>query len=248
MPNNRFAYVTLLTSEDYLPGALVLAASLKQSGSIHEKIVLIPENTLSPHATNLLTKWFDQLIYIPIIRSQDTENLRILGRPELDVTLSKLNIWNADLFEGFERLAFLDADVMVMENIDAIFDYVSADGSVVFAAAPDIGWPDCFNSGVFVTIPNQEIYADLIEHARSFGSFDGGDQGVLNSFFFSWSGHHESKWPASRLPFGFNVTPSTSYSYLPAYIQYFNDIRAVHFIGRNKPWRMNRSADGTVEM
>jgi lipopolysaccharide biosynthesis glycosyltransferase len=48
------------------------------------------------------------------------------------------------------------------------------------------------------------------------------------------------------LPFTFNVTPSTLYSYLPAFKQYAKDIRVVHFIGQAKPWKWNRSSDGSI--
>lgn len=60
--------------------------------------------------------------------------------------------------------------------------------------------------------------------------FVGGDQGILNDFFREWR----------RLPFVFNVTPSASYSYTPAYKKFFDDIKVVHFIGVNKPWQWAR--------
>lgn len=41
------------------------------------------------------------------------------------------------------------------------------------SAAPDAGWPDCFNSGVFVYRPSQETYESLLSFATSQGSFDG---------------------------------------------------------------------------
>ena len=41
------------------------------------------------------------------------------------------------------------------------------------SAAPDAGWPDCFNSGVFVYVPNEETYTSLVQFAISQGSFDG---------------------------------------------------------------------------
>lgn len=98
---------------------------------------------------------------------------------------------------------------------------------------------DCFNSGVFVCKPNADTFQSLCHFASSVGSFDGGDQGLLNSFFSSWS----SK---SRIPFTYNVTPSASYSYLPAYKQFFEDIKVIHFIGKDKPWMMDRYTDGSV--
>jgi len=39
---------------------------------------------------------------------------------------------------------FLDADTLVLDNVDELFERPE------LAAAPDVGWPDCFNSGVFV--------------------------------------------------------------------------------------------------
>lgn len=48
------------------------------------------------------------------------------------------------------------------------------------SAAPDPGWPDCFNSGVFVYVPSLETYRKLLDFALSEGSFDGGDQVRLN--------------------------------------------------------------------
>ena len=42
-----------------------------------------------------------------------------------------------------------------------------------FSAAPDVGWPDCFNSGVFVFKPSEDTYNSLLQCAVTQGSFDG---------------------------------------------------------------------------
>lgn len=148
------------------------------------------------------------------------------------------------------------------------------------SAAPDPGWPDCFNSGVFVFRPSLRTHSGLLEHALQHGSFDGnqgndvrrragcalntdyrgllfpvlrfkelhkgniglrvhtrsrftsistrsrcsynlclllsgGDQGLLNSFFSSWPAEDISK----HLPFVYNLSGSSFYSYLPAFRQ-----------------------------
>ena len=44
----------------------------------------------------------------------------------------------------------------------------------------------------------------------------------------------------------FNVTPSTTYSYAPAYRRYQASIRIVHFAGMEKPWQWDRFTDGSV--
>ena len=58
-------------------------------------------------------------------------------------------------------------DVQVMQNIDELFDREE------FSAAPDAGWPDCFNSGVFVFRPSLDTYRSLLHFALTHGSFDG---------------------------------------------------------------------------
>ena len=43
-----------------------------------------------------------------------------------------------------------------MKNCDELFDRDE------FSAAPDAGWPDCFNSGVFVFKPSLETYKVIL--------------------------------------------------------------------------------------
>lgn len=62
--------------------------------------------------------------------------------------------------------------LQVVQNIDDLFERDE------FSAAPDVGWPDCFNSGVFVYRPSNETYAALLHFAVTHGSFDGKLSGV----------------------------------------------------------------------
>ena len=64
----------------------------------------------------------------------------------------------------------MDADTLVVDNIDELFEREE------LSATPDIGWPDCFNSGVFVFTPSDQTFRGLLKLAESEGSFDGGDQ------------------------------------------------------------------------
>ena len=99
-----------------------------------------------------------------MLDSQDKENLVLLARPELGCTFSKLRAWT---LTQFKKCVFLDADTLVLQNVDDLFEREE------LSAAPDIGWPDCFNSGVFVFKPSLAKYTKLLEHAETKGSFDG---------------------------------------------------------------------------
>ena len=61
--------------------------------------------------------------------------------------------------------------------------------------------------------PSLETFGKLLAHAEQFGSFDGGDQGLFNSYFSDWSTADISR----ILPFGYNVHAASTYTYAPAY-------------------------------
>lgn len=112
---------------------------------------------------------FDRVIRVsPIIGDQaHKDNLDVLERPDLNHTLTKLHVFNID---NVDQIVYLDCDVLVLGKIEELFSFVD---DALFAAAPDIGWPDCFNSGVFATRPSQSLFLSLLEFSKSNTSFDG---------------------------------------------------------------------------
>ena len=96
--------------------------------------------------------------------SSDAANLELLGRPDLSITFTKLNCWR---LTQYKKCVFMDADTLVVRNIDDLFDREE------LSASPDAGWPDCFNSGVFVYAPSEQTYQNLVSFALSMRSFDG---------------------------------------------------------------------------
>ena len=76
------------------------------------------------------------------------------------------------------------------------------------------------------------------------GSFDGGDQGLLNTFFSDWA----TKDIASHLPFIYNMVATATYSYLPAYKYFGKQVKIVHFIGATKPWLVSFDEAGNARI
>ena len=107
---------------------------------------------------------WDSLEVVSPIDSGERENLILLQRPDLGITFTKLQAWR---MVQYKKCVFLDADTLVLDNVDELFEREE------LSAAPDVGWPDCFNSGVFVFVPSLETYSRLIEFGASSGSFDG---------------------------------------------------------------------------
>jgi len=216
------AWATLATNDAYSMGALTLAASLKRTNTSRKLAVMVTSEVTSPVLT-ALREAFDEVVLVEPLDSKDIAHLTLLDRKELGITFTKVNCWK---LTQYSKAVFLDADTLVLKNCDELFERDE------FSAAPDAGWPDCFNSGVFVFKPNLNTYNDLVELATSTGSFDGGDQGLLNTHFSSWATQDISK----HLPFVYNMVASASYSYLPAYKKFGANVKIVHFIGADKPW------------
>lgn len=161
----------------------------------------------------------------------------LTGRPDLTTVLTKLHIFR---LTQFQKIIFLDADVLPIRPLSHLFNVPHE-----FSAAPDVGWPDIFNSGVLVVSPGNDKFNELYELLKTKPSWDGGDQGLLNE----WRGEN---W--NRLSFTYNTTPTAAYTYVsvilllfpiqsnparryaPAYERYGSKISALHFIGPNKPW------------
>ncbi|CAN8095537.1 unnamed protein product [Discula destructiva] len=229
-PRGEDAYVTLLLSDNYLPGALVLAHSLRDAGTTKKLAVMITPDSVSAEVIAQLKNVFDYVLSVARIRNAKPANLYLMNRADLHSAFTKINLWKQT---QFRKIVYLDADVVACRAVDELFD-LNHD----FSAAPDVGWPDLFNTGVMALTPNMGDYYAMIAMAERGISFDGADQGLLNMHF---------KNNYNRLSFTYNVTPSAHYSYVPAYRHFQSSINLVHFIGIEKPWAQGRSASAAQD-
>lgn len=223
------AFVTLSTNDSYALGALVLGRSLRRV-STSKKLVIMVTKDVTASVRKALNEIYDEIVNVDVMDSNDAANLCLLKRPELGITLTKIHCWS---LTQYSKCVFLDADTLVVKNCDELFEKDE------FSAAPDVGWPDAFNSGVFVFRPSSETFQKLIDFSSENGSFDGGDQGLLNMFFSDWT----------RISFLYNMVASATYTYTPAYKFYGAGVKIVHFLGLTKPWEMDYNAqDGSVSV
>jgi len=213
------AYVSLALNDTYANAALVLGDSIRDTNT-NRKLVLLITGNVSEQMRCHLRKIWDNLIDV---KTLDGENLTpYLEQPDLVNIFTKLKVWK---LTQFTKCVFLDTDTLVLQNVDELFERDE------LSAAPDIGWPDCFNSGVFVFVPSTETYASLVKHVEENGSFDDSDQGVLNTYFSDWSTN-----TALHLPYTYNMVSNACYTYSPAVHYFRNNVKIVHFVGSQKPW------------
>ncbi|KAI1436021.1 nucleotide-diphospho-sugar transferase [Xylaria sp. CBS 124048] len=223
-------YATLLLTDTYLPGALVLAHSLRHAGTTKKLAALVTVDSVSADSISELQTVYHYIIPVPKISNAHPANLQLMNRPDLQAAFTKINLWK---LTQFRKIVYVDADVVAYRAPDELFDIAHP-----FSAAPDIGWPDLFNTGVMVLTPNMDDYSAMMALAERGISFDGADQGLINTYFGS---------NFNRISFTYNVTPSAHYQYTPAYRHFESSISMVHFIGANKPWFQGRqSSNGSA--
>ncbi|MGN6582534.1 MAG: glycosyltransferase [Rhizobiaceae bacterium] len=239
------AYVTLVTNADYIRGAKALVRSLRLTGTDADIIVMhtggVPSEALSP-----LAALGARLRPVELIPTSDAFNERHArarlhdaapftkgGKPAFHTPLdnfAKLRLWQ---LAGYDRIVFIDADAIVLKNIDRLFAYPE------FSAAPNVyeGLADFhrLNSGVFVAKPSEVTFATMLEKLDQPDAFwRRTDQTFLESFFPDWQG----------LPVFFNMLKYVWFK-LPEILDW-KRISVLHY-QYEKPWERNHPNAGRVK-
>ncbi|KAL0632041.1 glycogenin glucosyltransferase, partial [Maublancomyces gigas] len=131
-------YCTLLLNDSYLPGTQVLSHSLRDAGTTKKLAVMVTLSSVKPATVTELKRLYDYVIPVDPIFNKTPANLDLMDRMDLNAAFTKINVWKQT---QFRMIVFVDADVVALRAPDELFDIETE-----FAAAPDIGWPDCFNS------------------------------------------------------------------------------------------------------
>jgi alpha-N-acetylglucosamine transferase len=115
------AYVTLVMKGDsYVPGAIALAQSIRTAGTRHQLVCMITEDVKS--ADSLATV-YDSVVKIPYLEYK-TKSMKLTRQNEiyghwLSVSYTKWNVMN---LTTYEKVLFIDADTIVTQSMDHLFD------------------------------------------------------------------------------------------------------------------------------
>jgi alpha-N-acetylglucosamine transferase len=219
----KTAFVTLLCGGDgYVPGVEALGQSIKATGTSSPRVVMATSDVSRAAREKLEAQGWALRDVEPIANPRPPADLLM---PRFQNVYTKLRAWQ--LVE-FDKVVFLDADTIVLKPIDELFERPS------IAAAPDFFLPDRFSSGVMVLDPSEDTLARMLEALPEAHTYDGGDQGFLNSFFSDWY----SLPVEHRLPIGYNLAhfiyqfvlhhPAVSDVVLP-------EFKVLHYL-LQKPW------------
>lgn len=227
--DKKYTYVTSLSSDSYLMGVLLLAKSLREAQAKYPLLVVC-SNGVSDKTKRILTRYGLEYVALDEAIMVDTTKYNVApGYEHWNNTLDKLYVFS---LTDYDKVIFLDSDMMVVRNIDHLFDtpHMSAVVADVFNE-PGLRQ---LNSGMIVIEPNKRDFEGLVNLWTSGGIKlpNAGDQDVIRGWFKDWENH-----PELRLPQGYNVFYSDCYSLVKP--EQVEPVYVIHFIGPRKPWQVS---------
>jgi len=120
MVATRYAYVTLLMKGDaYLSGLRALSASLHATGTAYDLVCMITPDVDGELVAPLVTT-VQQVEYL----NYETKELKTVKQRQTygSWIASSYTKWAALTLTSYEKVLFLDLDVVVLENLDALFE------------------------------------------------------------------------------------------------------------------------------
>lgn len=161
----------LHSADAYVCGAIALAQSIRQSGSTRDLVALVDAHNVGAEHRAALAAAGWQVRLAPRIRNPHAE-------------LHAYNEWNYSKFRlwqltDYDKVVFLDADLLVLRNMDFLFEEAPELSATVNSGAR-------FNSGVMMLEPCNCTFDLLMSGIHDIDSYNGGDQGYLNEVFSWW--------------------------------------------------------------
>ena len=239
--SKKYSYVTLLTNDDYVYGVALLVESMKRVETKYPLHVLITDG-VSLATQEILKQLGVSFQLVETISIPDKLHERNMKIAPGTATVwhdcwTKFHIFN---LIQFDKIIFLDADLLILKNLDHLFDKphmtAALDGEYFGLWE---GWPH-FNSGCMVIEPSQELFEDIQTFGKNLTNeqlandpflynYVVADQELLNLYYKDWPQQKEL-----HLNQYYNVfAPYTQDEQIDDLEQncYF-----IHYVGR-KPWR-----------
>lgn len=245
--NTNYAYVTMATSKNYLPGLMAMYLSLKQTGTCIPLYALLPETLVkneSHDIVNLKRNGINIIEYNHSIAlpQQLIDNNAKQGDYRFSCTFDKLLVFEQT---QFDKIVYLDADIYILHNLDHLFELPHMSAMIAGRSYPgNEDWID-LTSGIMTIVPQEglvERIATMIPHViEQKGAC--GDQDILQAYYSDWTKHPE-------------LDMGEKYGVIAGYASYYEEhlgyhytdvvddpksVAIIHYAGEKKPWMQHWS-------
>ena len=187
--STKRAYVAFLCNEGMLLPTLVLVRSIKATGTKADVVVMVTDGVPAKARAQLVAEGAS------IVDAPATPYpFKVTsGRKKMfkHCRYAKIHLWG---LVSYGRVIYLDADTMLVRNIDSLFtmplpvgpildERKGYSGSVRGLLAVHDQFADIFNSGVMVLQPSRHAINGMLKVYMTTKSYNIGDQGFLNEFW-----------------------------------------------------------------
>ncbi|KAI3634763.1 hypothetical protein MIR68_007144 [Amoeboaphelidium protococcarum] len=234
---SQYAYVTLLSSELFLPGAVALIKSLQLTRTRYDIVVLILDH-LHPESLDVLCQLNVHVLKVDYI---DNPYIDAMVSSRQLHNFAKLRAWQ---LVKYDRIVVLDSDMLILQNVDHLFKSSAEFAAVLNYESPfskfqyqanNISLSQTFNTGLMVIKPSLNTFNQMVGMFRSLSSYNGGDQGFINAYLQSLQQHSNTSSIITKvLPLEYNVNKMMA-KYNRSRMPPMESIFGLHFV-RQKPW------------
>jgi len=197
------AYVTMVTSDNFLPGVEALLESIREqqetlAAENRRVIMCLVSKSVSPRVRSKIESRGGTILEVPSIgipasspsidlpaseqrsENKDSKSPASGAAPThvaswVATGYTKLNLWRLGQEEwgGWEAVLYIDADAIVLEDLSPLFGRLDSANPLI--AAPDVFPPDRFNAGVLGLWLDRDgaTLADMLRQLERLGTYDG---------------------------------------------------------------------------
>lgn len=228
-------YACVLSTNNYLMGVLILNENLKRFNVKYGLVCLINEN-ITEESRNILAK--HNINY----KEFKSVKYNVDFECAWNYTFDKFNVF---LLEEYDKIVCLDLDLLILENLDFLFEYETP-----AMVIDNPTYTDRYNSGVMVITPNKETFNALneLKEKESIKNKVLGDQDILNDYYLATSTIH-------RIPDEYNVLRRITNEVVKYYNPFteqeedrykvvehavVDEPAVIHYIAEHKPFSIDR--------
>ncbi|KAL2644519.1 hypothetical protein R1flu_012106 [Riccia fluitans] len=164
----RYAYATFLPSDSQSNLSILLAQSLRSSGTPYDLVLMVDPSCGATRKNHVIHEHYDEVVVLQ----------NSVATAEYSAHLGKLNAW---LLTDYDKVVYLEIDSLVLFNLDHLFLLPEP------AAAPRIFMPGKFSTGLLVLKPSNSTYTQLVKSLGRVRMRNSNKRHyLLNSYFSGW--------------------------------------------------------------
>ncbi len=168
---NRRAVATMISTDNYVTGALVLLWGIVNYGRVgSSSLICIVTESVSVPARKVLEDAGWEVVLVSTIESDSSDIVEEKWRQQF----TKLHLFS---LTNYSQILYLDSDTIVQGSLENAWLC-----SAPLCGAPDVFHPVFFNCGVLVLVPNMTEFRMILKAMPSLPAHES-EQSALNEYF-----------------------------------------------------------------